>query len=64
MSGVPTQNLMTPFSEEVTVSPWCNFNGKMVSMQQIKKSYLYLGKGGKKSSCLLNRTGFEHLTTP
>ncbi|POI31754.1 hypothetical protein CIB84_004495, partial [Bambusicola thoracicus] len=28
-SGVPTQNLMTPFSEEVTVSPWYNFNGEM-----------------------------------
>lgn len=63
-SGVPTQSLMRPFNGEVTLSPWCNFNRKMVSIQWIKKPYLYLRERKKKSSCLLNRNVFEHLTTP
>ena len=46
-SGVPTQNLMRPFSGEVTVSPWCSFNRKMVSIQWVKKPYRYLGEAKK-----------------
>lgn len=63
-SGVPTQSLTRPVSGEVTLSPWCNFNRKMVSIQWIKKPYFYLRERKKKSSCLQHRNVFEHLTTP